>query len=413
MFGYVCEKLYNMKGLHLNIVQAVITGLEQIFDENKYADKAIEKLLRSNPKWGSRDRKFIAETIYEVVRWHRLLRYVLNPATETASHWHTLGAWFVISGQAYPAWKEFDGINTLQIKEAYANAKTVRALRESIPEWMDVMLTTELGAKVWEKELACLNNQASVVLRANTLKKPIKHLQNDLATAGDVVTYTLPQFPEALVLERRQNIFQLPQFQNGHFEVQDAGSQLIAPFLKVEEGMRVIDACAGAGGKSLHLAALMQNKGKLIAMDVEEWKLEELKKRAKRGGISNIETRAIEGTKTIKRLEESADRLLLDVPCSGLGVLRRNPDAKWKLSAEFIASVKKTQAEILDSYCRMLKVGGQMVYATCSLLPSENRNQVDTFLANHAGKFKFIEDRSVMPSEGFDGFYMARMQRVG
>ena len=401
-----------MKGFHLNIIQAIITGLEQIFEENRYADKVIERLLKSNAKWGSRDRKLIAETIYEVVRWHRLLRFVVNPENEEASHWQVLGAWFIITGQPYPAWKEFGNLNPVKIKEAYAKAKSIRAVRESVPQWMDDLMVDELGNEVWERELKFLNTQASVVIRANTLKKPVKHLQKDLADTAQVETHYLQQFPEALILEHRQNLFQLPQFQNGHFELQDAGSQLIAPFLNAKDGMRVIDACAGAGGKSLHLAALMGNRGKLIAMDIEDWKLDELKKRAKRGGISNIETRHIEGTKTIKRLEESADRLLLDVPCSGLGVLRRNPDAKWKLSPEFVKSIQVTQLEIINSYSRMLKVGGQMVYATCSLLPSENRNQVDKFLETQQGDFIFLEDRSVMPSEGFDGFYMARLERI-
>ena len=141
-------------------------------------------------------------------------------------------------------------------------------------------------------------------------------------------------------MEERQNIFTRQQFKDGLFEVQDAGSQLIAPFIQPLSGQRVIDACAGGGGKTLHLAALMQNKGRIIALDTEAWKLDELKKRARRAGASDIiETRVIDSSKVIKRLENSADRVLLDVPCSGLGVLRRNPDAKWKLSPEFIEEV--------------------------------------------------------------------------
>ena len=175
--------------------------------------------------------------------------------------------------------------------------------------------------------------------------------------------------------------------------------------------MRVIDACAGAGGKSLHLAALMQNKGKVLSMDVEEWKLQQTKLRARRDGVSIIERKVIEGSKTIKRLKESADRLLLDVPCSGLGVLRRNPDTKWKLSLDSIAKVQETQQEIIQSYSSMLKKGGQMVYATCSILPSENQKQVEKFLASEAGKdFELIEDQKVLAQEsGFDGFYIARL----
>jgi 16S rRNA (cytosine967-C5)-methyltransferase len=174
--------------------------------------------------------------------------------------------------------------------------------------------------------------------------------------------------------------------------------------------MRVIDACAGAGGKTLHLASLMQGKGRIVSMDIEDFKLNELKRRARRNGIPNIETRLIEGAKTIKRLAESADRLLLDVPCSGLGVIRRNPDAKWKLNPEFIARVQETQAEILSTYPVMLKPGGLMVYATCSILPVENENQVQKFLEANPN-FELIEEKHVWPSEGFDGFYMALIKK--
>ena len=217
-------------------------------------------------------------------------------------------------------------------------------------------------------------------------------------------------YANALVLKKRQNVIQLEQFQRGMFEVQDAGSQLISPFLKVAEGMCVIDACAGAGGKSLHLAALMQNSGKLIAMDIEPRKLEELKKRAQRANVSIIETKIIDD-KVITNLTASADRLLLDVPCSGIGVLRRNPDAKWKLSLDFIDKIRDTQQQLLQSYSQMLRSGGLMVYATCSILPSENREQVDKFLLSQDGKFELEEERIVMPSEGFDGFYMARLKK--
>src|ERR1051326_4156022 len=147
----------------------------------------------------------------------------------------------------------------------------------------------------------------------------------------------------------------------------------------------------------------MKNKGKIISMDTEQWKLDELKKRARRAGASNIETRLIESSKTIKRLENAADRLLLDVPCSGLGVLRRNPDAKWKLSLEFIGKVKILQQKILNDYSVMLKKGGMMVYSTCSILPSENETQVEKFLSEKGNEFELMEQKTIYPSEGFDG----------
>ena len=223
-----------------------------------------------------------------------------------------------------------------------------------------------------------------------------------------MVTSVDKNYPDALILEERQNVFQLPEFKEGLFEVQDAGSQAISYFAKVKPGMRIIDACAGAGGKTLHLAALLEGRGRIIALDTEEWKLDELKKRARRGGVQTVETRVIDSSKVIKRLENSADLLLLDVPCSGIGVLRRNPDAKWKLSPEFVESVKTAQQDILTSYSSMVKPGGTMVYATCSILHSENEDQVKKFLETKP-PFELNEEKRIWPSEGFDGFYMARL----
>ncbi|MCL4153173.1 UNVERIFIED_CONTAM: hypothetical protein GTU68_012878 [Idotea baltica] len=177
--------------------------------------------------------------------------------------------------------------------------------------------------------------------------------------------------------------------------------------------MRVVDACAGAGGKTLHLASLMENKGQIIAMDIYENKLNELKRRAKRNGAHNIENRVIDSTKPIKKLYDKADRVLIDAPCSGLGVLRRNPDAKWKLQPEFIDKIKVTQQDIIQQYSRMVKAGGQMVYATCSVLPSENQEQVATFLQSESGaNFTLLKDNKLLSHKsGFDGFYMALLER--
>lgn len=157
----------------------------------------------------------------------------------------------------------------------------------------------------------------------------------------------------------------------------------------------------------------MQNKGQLIAMDLYESKLKQLKLRAKRNGAFNIEYRIIDSTKVIKKLYDKADRVLIDAPCSGLGVLKRNPDSKWKLQPEFIDNIRKVQAEVLESYSRIVKPGGKLVYATCSVLPSENQEQVKHFLTTENGKnFTFVKDHKILASEsGFDGFYMALLER--
>lgn len=383
--------------------------MELIFTEKKYADKVIEKILKSNPKWGARDRRFIAETIYDIVRWYRL--FIELTGADEDDYWKLLAVWCLWNKVDFPDWAELKGVNRKKILENYEQLKTNRKIRESIPDWLDELGVKELGTK-WEKELEALNEEAKVVLRVNTIKISRLELQKQLLEFENISTDAPTDFPDALLLEERQNIFTRQQFKDGLFEVQDGGSQLIAPFLQVKPGMRVIDACAGAGGKTLHLAALMQNKGRIIALDTEEWKLDELKKRGRRAGVANVETRLIESSKTIKRLENSADRLLLDVPCSGLGVLKRNPDAKWKMSLDFIEQVKELQQRILADYSSMVKTGGEMVYSTCSLFPSENEKQVETFLKNQSENFELLDQKTVLPSEGFDGFFMARLKRL-
>src|SRR6478736_4589901 len=393
--------------LYRNLCEAVVKVLEEIFIENRYADKAIEKLLKQNPKWGARDRRFIAETTYDIVRWYRLFGKLA--AASESDFWKLLSVWCIWNDIRLPDWPELE-IDREHLYQTFEEIKNDRKIVESIPDWLDELGEKELG-KNWSEELHALNEQATVVLRVNTLKVSRAELQRQLADTDEIFTTTSPSFQDALMLEERQNIFTRQQFKDGLFEVQDAGSQLIAPFLRVEPGMRVVDACAGGGGKTLHLAALMQNKGRIIAMDTEAWKIEELKKRARRAGATNIETRAIESSKTIKRQENSADRLLLDVPCSGLGVLKRNPDAKWKLSPEAIEKVKQAQQKIINEYSVIVKPGGMMVYATCSVLPSENEKQVEKFLSEKGDKFEWVDQKTLLPSEGFDGFYMALLKK--
>jgi 16S rRNA (cytosine967-C5)-methyltransferase len=391
---------------HRILLQAIVDALVTIFKENKYADKVIEKTLKEHPKFGGRDRRFIAETTYGIVRHYRLLTHLAG--TEDG-FWEILGTYFITQHITMPDEREFKRLVEKEILDKYKAVKDEKIL-QAYPDWLWEICEQELGKEVWEKEAKSLNNQASVVLRVNTLKTKKEILTKHLAEQ-EIEVENIEGFNDALLLLKRQNVFQNQLFKLGLFELQDAGSQFISEFLDVEPGMRVIDACAGGGGKTLHIAALMQNKGRIISMDITQWKLDELKKRARRATASNVEPRLIEGTKTIKRLENTADRLLLDVPCSGTGVIKRNPDAKWKLNLDFIDRTKAIQQKILSDYSIMTKKGGQLVYSTCSILPSENRKQVDLFLASNSN-FELIKDKTILPSEGFDGFYMALIKRT-
>jgi 16S rRNA (cytosine967-C5)-methyltransferase len=393
--------------LYKNLVNSVAETLQEIFVKNRYADKAIEKVFKQNPQWGSRDRRFVAEAVYDIVRNFRLYSEL---AQSQKNFWFITAVWLVIKEIEFPDWQEFKNLNREAIIVQKEQLKSNLPVYESYPDWLWNLGIEEFGEELWIKEALAMNQQAQVVLRVNTLKTNAKKLIEEF-TKTNIALKEIDGIENAFQLVKRENVFQNNFFKLGWFEVQDAGSQLISAFLDPKPNQFVIDACAGAGGKSLHIAALMNNKGKLISMDVEGFKLEELKKRAKRAGVFNIETRVIEDSKTIKRLEGKADKLLLDVPCSGLGVIKRNPDAKWKLSLEVIERTKKLQEKILNDYCEMVKVGGEMVYSTCSILPSENKNQVDLFLQTHSN-FEFINDNTILPSVGFDGFYMARLKRI-
>lgn len=400
--------------LHRNLVFTVIDSLMAIFNEGAYADKMVAQALKKDKRWGSHDRKFVAETIYEIVRWKRLyteIAEVKDPFTRD-DIWRIFAVWAVLRGIKLPDWKYFEDTPTRKIKGRFDELTKTRKFKESIPDWIDELGLKELGKEVWEKELTAQNEQAKVILRVNTLKTTKEKVRSILMD-NNIETDLIKDQPDALVLKERANVFMIPAFKEGFYEVQDASSQLVAYFLDVKPGMRVVDTCAGAGGKTLHLASLMENKGQLIAMDIYESKLKQLKIRAKRNGVFNAEFRVIDSTKVIKKLYDKADRVLIDAPCSGLGVLKRNPDSKWKLQPEFIENIKKVQEEVLHNYSRIVKPGGKMVYATCSILPSENQEQVQKFLKTEEGqKFKLVKDQSILAHQsGFDGFYMALMEK--
>lgn len=399
--------------IHRHLAEQVFVAVLEIFRERRPADKVIESHLKAHRKWGARDRRFFAESVYEMVRhWRRLWKESGGRDEDSLDGANLVptqvqGVWAALlreRGEAVPEWCPATFVPAVETWP--------HAVRASIPDWLDEQGRAEFGDE-WPELMAALNRPADVYLRANTLRGGPSDVVRRLASEG-IEAEVVPGSASAVRLIERRNVFVTEAFREGLFEVQDLASQTVAPLVDPQPGERVVDACAGAGGKTLHLAALMKNRGRILSLDIHDWKLKELRTRAARNGVDIVETRLIDSTKVIKRLDSSVDRVLLDVPCSGLGVLRRNPDTKWRLSPEEIERLVGLQREILGSYSRMVRPGGVLVYATCSLLPAENRRQVDWFLASEAGReFRLDRDETHRPDrDGADGFYAARLLRA-
>jgi 16S rRNA (cytosine967-C5)-methyltransferase len=388
--------------VHRLLAEACAGILREVFEEGRVLDRALDEAFRANPKWGKRDRGFIAETVFEAVRWRRALGFVAggeSPEALCAAQWSR-------GGLEVPDWWHWEGCGREEMAAREAElAAQPRAVRESVPDWLDAMGEAELGA-AWSDELAALNRRARVFLRVNPLLGTVAEAISWLAAEGVAVS-PVEGAPDALELPEGKT---LPKAlaQDGRVEIQDAGSQQIAPLLEVEPGMRVVDTCAGAGGKTLHLAGIMANRGEILALDTAERKLVELKKRVGRAGARNVRIEPWQSD-TLRRRSGWADRVLIDAPCSGLGTLRRQPDLKWRITPESLERTRQVQAGLLDRYRHLLKPGGKLVYATCSVLPSENGGQLRAWL-ERCGARRIEAERVVSPAvDGWDGFYAARV----
>lgn len=397
-----------MKRLHRVLIIGLEVALQEALFEDKYADKVIEKTLKANKKWGSKDRAFVAESFYDIIRWKRKLAHYMGEAIMPDNIYTLIATYLIYSNYEVPSFDEFKVFDKKKVLARISEPIANPAVEHSVPDWLFDKIKADYGDDT-EAILAALNEQADVFLRVNRLKTSARKLIQSLLEDG-VHAETVDGLPDALRIKVRKNLFRTKAFQDGWFEVQDLSSQKVSEALAPEAGMRVLDVCAGAGGKTLHLASLMENKGQIIALDIHEWKLKELRRRARRAGAHNIETRPI-AAKTIKRLRDGADALLIDAPCTGLGVLRRNPDAKWKLDPSFVERITKEQRNILAEYSKVLRIGGRMVYATCSILSEENEKQVAQFLAENAG-FSLVSEETLLPHQsGNDGFYIAVIER--
>ncbi|MGE9270870.1 MAG: RsmB/NOP family class I SAM-dependent RNA methyltransferase [Verrucomicrobiales bacterium] len=385
--------------VHRLLAEASAEVLREVFSQGRVLDRVVAQAFRRNPRWGKRDRHFVADTVWDVARWRRGLEFVSDS--------DEVGAWLTAlwrrKGFEIPVWWDWMGASLVEMEQREAElVRQPRAVRESIPNWLDARAAEELGDG-WDEVLTSLNRRAPVFVRANTLMVSRDELLASLQADGVEAT-AVEELRDGICLS---GLLSKKWSQDGRLEIQDGGSQCIAPMLRVEPGMKVVDACAGAGGKTLHLAALMKGKGELLALDVDGRKLRQLEERAKRAGLKNLRV-AKWSSSTLREFAGWADRLLIDAPCSGLGTLRRQPDLKWRLDEAALAKVTRTQRKLLDHYPALLRQGGEFVYATCSVLPSENEKQVENF-ENRDTCWKLDEELHVSPAKtNFDGFYLAR-----
>jgi 16S rRNA (cytosine967-C5)-methyltransferase len=399
------EKLYE-------ISSEICTTLGVVFWENVYATKAIQHTMKRHREWEDDKRAAFSEAVYDIIRWWRLLWYIIGqePSAEETDLQKIITIYLFSKKGDITALQNKRGLDVSQVLQRIENTKTSRALREALPDWLDIQGEKELDIR-WDPVIAALNKTPDLTIRVNMLKTTAREVSVILRKEG-IIAEPIKGNPDALLIREKTNVFTLQSFNAGLFEVQDAASQMVSRILDPQPGMRVVDACAGEGGKTLLLAALIKNKGKIIALDTQEWRLRELRKRATKAGADTIETRLITSSKKYKRMQDTADRLLLDVPCSGLGTLRRNPDIKWKLTSNDLDRLKHVQHDLLERYCSLLKPLGTMVYSVCSIFPSEGEFQVQQFLKNHEDYCLLKEKRYWPDTDRTDGFYTALIQRT-
>jgi len=398
--------------LHQNLALGIISCLEMILKDKKALKSSLKKLLKKNRNWGSRDRRFIGEAVLEIIRWKRKFSEMgkLDPKLDRY-YWNLLGVWILYKDIPLPDWENFSEINKKSIDFKLNPKSKSRAIKQSIPDWLDDLGIKSFGKTLWEKEIESLNETAPLVLRVNIFRTTSEKLQNIFKKKYAIESKKIPEYPYALFLNKHRKLDHIELFKKGWFEIQDANSQRVSVFAAPKPGMTVIDACAGAGGKTLHMANIMQNKGSIIALDPNNKKLEQLKIRIKRNGIRIVTIHNLNNENYDKKYKSNADLVLIDAPCSGLGVLRRNPAAKWNMNPTNIQKLIHIQQEILQKQSIYVKRGGILVYSTCSIFPNENENQIKNFLKTSLGKSFYLEKEETLlthQSKG-DGFFMARL----
>jgi 16S rRNA (cytosine967-C5)-methyltransferase len=363
--------------------------LRAVLKLDQPADGVVSAFFRQHRALGSRERHALAETAYTVLRQRLLFQNLAQSGTGPLERRLVLLAWqgtpnfLRLATESHEqAWLEKIG----QIDHATLPEKQ----RHNLPDWLAAPLKETLGDDFWPLVQA-LNEAAPLDLRVNAIKAKRDDVRQALADAGLAAEPT-PHSPWGLRLQGKPALHKLDVFTQGLVEVQDEGSQLLALITDAKRGEMVVDFCAGAGGKTLALGAAMRNTGRLYAFDVSGHRLDALKPRLARSGLSNVHPAQIahERDDRIKRLAGKIDRVLVDAPCSGLGTLRRNPDLKWRQSPQAVTELQAKQTAILASAARLLKPGGRLVYATCSLLAAENEAVAEAFTAANATQFEVL-----------------------
>jgi 16S rRNA (cytosine967-C5)-methyltransferase len=369
----------------MRLPPAILGNAEEVLREilrfTSPADVTLSRYFKDHPRLGGRERGAIAECIYAILRNKTFFTDFAGGAT--MRRLVLLGMAEAVGADALGGLSEDELSLVTRVQEIDRSLLPAKQ-RANLPDWLYDKLVAQYGEEETLALAAVLNTPAPLDLRVNALKASRDEVVAELAQAP-IVAEPTPYAPLGLRIHKKPSLQNLPLFKNGTIEVQDEGSQVLAQLLGARRGEMVVDFCAGAGGKTLAIGATMRNTGRLYAFDVSEKRLTKLKPRLARSGLSNVHPVVIahERDAKVKRLAGKIDRVLVDAPCSGMGTLRRNPDVKWRQQPSGIAEMTEKQAAILDGAARLVKFGGRLVYATCSLLDEENDGIVNGFLATH------------------------------
>ena len=424
--------------MNANLLRQAAMMLTNLLQFNSPADAKLSEFFRNNRDLGTKERAFVAESVYGVLRRLRYLSHVTaNEEGDPDDARKLILAWLLrVEGKSI---RELEPILSeqqtewAQVIKAKSTENLPLAVQADVRDWLWIKLVAQYGEMEALTICRSMFEQASLDLRVNTIKgnreEVLKKMLAENTANEDKVSIT-PHSPIGIRMAARLNISKHILFTEGKIEVQDEGSQLLSYLVAPKRGQMIADFCAGAGGKSLAIGALMKNTGRLYAFDISEKRLLNLGQRLKRSGLSNLHAQVISGEndQKLKRLNGKFDRVLVDAPCSGMGTLRRNPDLKWRFEAEDIAELNVKQANILSRCAKLVKAGGRLIYATCSLLNDENEAIAEAFLASNA-EFTLMPANEVLAQQhikidtgkylkllphlhGTDGFFAAVFERI-